>query len=368
VESSLEKGMSVFTEIKSLQNSFYSMSQRLRQFRQFIPDHILAVIETEVINKAIYIQEQKNQKGDVNSGSHLEKSHSVSDTRGTSTSTQMNNRGMVSNALTSGLMSGSVSILTIKFPNIISLLELYSAADIAETTKDMMNTLKEYLKESNGQLVTLNSSGALIVWNSFINQPDHRHRACRTARNCADAMLKLHKTWGEKGLPLLKTHLGISSGTVYFGNIGTDATKFFTVLGQPVLRSERLSESNARWGTQVICSEDIEDKVKEEFYFRPLGKTEDGIGIYELGESKNPDEWVSELQQTGHKWQSFCEAYTYFNKNLYDDAYLLFASYLDKHPEDVVAQKFVDECRSLVLPSSSPPREESGAISLDTTK
>lgn len=357
VERSLEKGMSVFTEIKSLQNSFYSMSQRLRQFRQFIPDHILAVIETEVIHKAIYIQEQRDAKNGVEPA-QADPSNSTS---GTSSSLHKLNRGMVSNALTSGLTSGSVSILTVHISNITSLLELYSAADIAETTKDMMNALKEYLKESNGQLVTLNSSGAVIVWNSFISQPDHRYRACKTARNCADAMAKLHITWAHKGLPPLQTHFGVSTGTVYFGNIGSDATKFFTVLGQPVLQSAKLSQLNCTYNTQVLCSEDVEEKVREEFYMRPIRKLdEDGTYIYELGEPKNPDEWVSELTPTTHKWQKFCEAFKLYDKYLFDDAYLMFVSYADQYPEDAVAQMFVEECRSHVLPSDKQP--ESGSL------
>jgi ankyrin repeat protein/class 3 adenylate cyclase len=361
VETDLAKGFSMFTEINSLQHSFNSMAARLKQFRSFIPSHILAVIDAEIgENKFTGATGASNQSKVPAFPSNDAASHSSShsDSRGTSVSSFVNTRGMVSRALKSKLSSGSITIMTIRISDLSEILEMYSSEDVSETTKDLINAIKTSIQESLGQLVTMSSKKVVIVWNSFIPQSDHRTRACRTAHSFMNNLEKIHTQWKQKNLPILKVYIGVCSGTVYFGNIGSDSTKFFTIIGKASKLSKVLCNRNKQWGTRVLVSEDIYDAVKEEFYFRPVERL-NNVMLHELGSPKHPDEWVDELNtvplnpddtnansKENDVWKEYREGYDLVEKNMYSQALQKFNVFLAKYPYDILTQKLMETCRT----------------------
>lgn len=358
VEKDLAKGFSMFTEIHSLQASFNSMAARLKQFRSFNPSHILAVIDAEIgENKSggATVNQSKVSGGPSNDAATHSSTHS--DSRGTSVSSFVNTRGMVSRALKSKLSSGSVTIMTIRISDLTEVLEMYSSEDVSETTKDLISAIKTSIQESSGQMVTMSSKKVVIVWNSFIPQSDHRSRACRTAHSLMDNLQKIHAQWNQKNLPILKVYIGICSGTVYFGNIGSDSTKFFTIIGKTSKLSKVLCNRNKQWGTHALVSEDIYDAVKDEFYLRPVERLNNAM-LHELGSPKHPDEWVDELNTVplnpndsnannkgNDVWRDYRDGYEFVEKSLYTQALQKLNTFLAKHPYDIMTQKLMETCR-----------------------
>ncbi len=94
-------------------------------------------------------------------------SDSISDTR--LSIANYHSRGLVKNALTAGLVSGSISVMTIKYTELLELLESYSPSEINETTKELLSLIKRHVIESNAQLVSHTSSKIVIAWNTMIS-------------------------------------------------------------------------------------------------------------------------------------------------------------------------------------------------------
>jgi len=324
------------------------MTARLKQFRQFIPAHILSVIEAEIG----FTKPDDKKKKDQQTPSIIGDDHHNSASDQISVSSGMYAKGMVNRALKSKLNSGCVSVMTIRFPDLEEILEQYSADDLSETTKDLFSATKKCVQESNGQLVNMNSKQCVIVWNSFINQSDHRLRACKTASQYVNEVSQLHKQWALKHLPILHIAIGISSGVVYYGNIGSDSTKFFTIIGGAHKESDELCSNNKHWGTQILISDDVYEHVRDEFYSRPIGnRFDDDVIMYELGDIKNTSEaWVDEISHGGKDnnpsdiWQAYREGYDLFHKDLYHEALQVFTNCLHKNPYDIVCQKMITQC------------------------
>jgi ankyrin repeat protein/class 3 adenylate cyclase len=346
VEKTLKEG-SFFSEIKSLQQSFKSMTIRLKQFRNFIPDHILAVIEAEVgstENKPQYLELQST-------GSSEKKTQSGSATA--SISDGLKQKNIVNKALSSTLMSGAVTVMTVKFPDYAQILELYSAEDIDESSKELLSKFMDIIRIAKGQFVSIDSSKAVIAFNTFIKQSDHRIRACRVARTCLEALSKLQVEWKKTNLPILDVSIVISSGNLYYGNMGSNSMKYFTLIGSAVKRGSKMCKMCATWGAQILIDEKVAESTKEDFRMRPLqllqaNEDEKGVLIYELGEVKPADAWANDLGESkdgSNIWKAYCDAFDMFQSGRFEEAYELFVQYLQNHPSDTPAQNMLGICK-----------------------
>jgi adenylate cyclase len=100
-------------------------------------------------------------------------------------------------------------------------------------------------------------------------------------------MRELNREWSERGLPQLRTRIGINTGGVVAGNMGTDTIFNFTVLGDAVNLASRLEGANKAYGTLVIVGESTWSRVSQHFEGRELdwirvkGRSQP-VAIYEL--------------------------------------------------------------------------------------
>jgi hypothetical protein len=352
VEEDLKR-MSFFTEVKSLQQAFKSMVQRLKQFRNFIPDHILAVIEEEVnannpnANRRELLTASTTQSSEDGKKTPPSEpaTESISGTSGTS-------RNMVNKALNSTLTSGVVSVMTIKLPDLELVLDQYDAIDIDVTMKELLSRFMDIIKISKGQFVSFTSSTTVVAWNTFIRQSDHKTRAAKAAKNCMAALKKLHAEWKEKGLPLLDVSIGIASANCHYGNVGSNQMKWFTLIGPAANRSAKMCKHGQEWGVQIVCDNSIYDHVKDDYYTRPLTTITDSRGnnvlVHELGDTKAADAWASEINEKDDNniWRVYNDAYSLFQQGMYDDAHESFVKFMEKYPLDVAAQNMLIHCKA----------------------
>jgi class 3 adenylate cyclase len=359
VEQDLTQTKSSFTEVKRLQQSLYAMNTRLKQFKSFIPDHILSIIEAEVregkqVKAAAATKDHHSSSASDKGSDKRSQSDTPSDSRGSSVSIH-EGKTSVNNTLTSGLNSGIVTVMAVQFPDFDALLEHYAATDILEASKDLFAVLRNCVRVSNGQFVNISSDKSLVCWNSFIPQADHRGRACRTARSCLESVKKLHEQWTKNSLPLLNISIAICSGPVLFGNLGTDKFLFFSIIGKAPMRSEKMCYLNTEWGTRIVCSDDVFQSAKEDFHLRPITRLIDdkAIMVYELGEHKASDEWINEMDtqvvQLVNPWVVYQQAYDLYEKQQYDLAIEKFTEHLEKNPDDIVVQKLIAQCREEII-------------------
>jgi len=91
----------------------------------------------------------------------------------------------------------------------------------------------------------------------------------------------------RRGAPTLRVHMGIATGEVIVGTIGSAVSKSFTVIGDTVNVASRLVGANDVYGTRIVVSEDAVRLARQELEFRELdlitvvGRSEP-IRIFEL--------------------------------------------------------------------------------------
>ncbi|MCX6357586.1 MAG: adenylate/guanylate cyclase domain-containing protein [Candidatus Aureabacteria bacterium] len=128
---------------------------------------------------------------------------------------------------------------------------------------------------------------SLAVFGAPQPQPDHRDRAIRAALAMCRALAEFNAEQGEDGQPELAVGMGVHSGLVLAGNIGTANKIEYTMIGDPVNVAQRLEEIIIEKGTPLICSGATLGPYKQRYPHEPLGIVQvrgrtDTIDIYSL--------------------------------------------------------------------------------------
>ncbi|MCW5771939.1 MAG: hypothetical protein KIT16_09915 [Rhodospirillaceae bacterium] len=148
----------------------------------------------------------------------------------------------------------------------------------------------------------------MAFWNAPTRNEEHALAACRCALDCMTAMAKLRED-GHDGAPALPFNLriGLNTGRVIVGNIGSDEKIEYTVIGDPVNLANRLEALNKNYGTGILIGQTTYEEVKYDVVARRIDSVavrgrEVPSNVYELlalAEDQSPKgwEWVATYER-----------------------------------------------------------------------
>jgi len=145
---------------------------------------------------------------------------------------------------------------------------------------------KEIFSE-HGTIDKFIGDSVMAFWGAPLPDPEHALRACRAALAMQAALKNLNQDLAAGGYPVLSARIGINTGGVVAGNIGSEDLFNYTVLGDAVNLASRLEGVNKEFGTSIMISEYVYEKVRELVEVRPLGRIrvrgrQEDVAIYEL--------------------------------------------------------------------------------------
>jgi adenylate cyclase len=112
----------------------------------------------------------------------------------------------------------------------------------------------------------------MALFGAPLDDPDHADHAVQAALEMIEALRQLNADWQAQGHPALDIGIGINSGPMIAGNIGSEAIMSYTVIGDAVNLGSRLESLNKQYGTHVIISEATRARLKQPVALRPLGE------------------------------------------------------------------------------------------------
>jgi adenylate cyclase len=112
----------------------------------------------------------------------------------------------------------------------------------------------------------------MALFGAPVDDPDHADHAVQAAIDMVEELRRLNTQWQAEGRPPLDIGIGINTGPMIAGNIGSEAIMSYTVIGDAVNLGSRLESLNKQYGTHVIISEATRARLKQAHTIRPLGE------------------------------------------------------------------------------------------------
>ena len=187
---------------------------------------------------------------------------------------------------------------------------------------------------------------------AFFSGPKKEINACKAAMEIRKAMYREKQAALEEGVDSISIGIGINSGSVVFGSVGSETRKDFTSIGDTVNLAARLESANKEYGSKAIISEAVYEKLNGSFVCRELdfvtvkGKTEP-VRIYEILQAKEAaTEKILDLKRT------FETGLSYYRKRKWDNAEKYFSDNIEKY-NDAPSKVFLKRVNHYQV---SPPK------------
>ena len=107
-----------------------------------------------------------------------------------------------------------------------------------------------------------------VKFRAPVPKPDDAQRAVRAAVRMRGALVTLNERLATRGIAPLRTGIGLHTGEVIAGNIGSEARMEYTVIGDAVNLASRLESATKELGVDVLISEDTAALLGPEFALR----------------------------------------------------------------------------------------------------
>jgi len=159
--------------------------------------------------------------------------------------------------------------------------------EISHLLNIYLSEMTKIIFDQQGTIDKFIGDAIMAFWGVPLPDDDHAFHACTAALEMQRRLKEMRRNMALQGYPELFVRIGINTGMVIAGNMGSHELFDYTVLGDTVNVASRLEGANKEFGTSIIISASVFEKVKDSVRVRLLGmvtvkgKTE-GVIIYEL--------------------------------------------------------------------------------------
>ena len=217
--------------------------------------------------------------------------------------------------------------------------------------------------KNSGVLDKYIGDAVMAFWGAPLNEIGHAYLACKTAMEMQEEIIKLQKDWRKVGITQFNVRIGINTGDMVVGNMGSDTRFDYTLVGDNVNLGSRLEGINKIYGTNLIISEATYSQINKPIVVRFLdtvvvkGKNK-SMGIYEFRKFGAADEKENIFLN------EFEKARKLYEKGEFKKALLSFKEVLKLYHDDSVTRLYISRCASLI---ENPPKKWDG-VYLATSK
>jgi len=254
-------------------------------------------------------------------------------------------------------LGGEEKVLTAMFADIrgfTSISEGMSPGALVDLLNEYLSEMTEVIFRSWGTLDKYIGDAIMAFWGAPYPQLDHAQRACHAALEMLDTLAVLQRKWESEGRPRINIGIGVHTGPMLVGNMGSRRRFNFTIMGDNVNLASRLEGLNKQFGTRLIVSENTHQIVSDQVVSRELdlirvkGKTKP-VTIYELLGRVGDGERFRNLLDRFH------EALEAYRSGQWETAIGQFGELLRDYPDDGPTRVFIQRCWDLI---ETPPEED----------
>jgi adenylate cyclase len=266
-------------------------------------------------------------------------------------------------------LGGEERVITVLFSdiqNFTSISEKMPAAALVNLLNRYLTEMTDIVLAEGGVIDKYQGDAVMAEFGVPIAVENHADRAVRTGLKMQRRLEDLRRSWDQSGLPMLHCRIGINTGPMIVGNMGSSRILDYTVIGDAVNLASRLEGANKRYGTFLMISEFTRRSLSPgAFRMRVLdvikvkGKSEP-VKVFEVYAESNdavaPDD--------ARYFQSYEEGFEVYLARDFGRARDRLQAALSLRPDDIAAKEILSRMDALD-PERLPP-DWDGSIALTT--
>lgn len=263
---------------------------------------------------------------------------------------------------TLGGRKNEMTVLFSDLTNFTDLSEQLPPVRLLEILSHYFTEMGLVIQEHQGLIDKFIGDAIMAFWGAPDPLKEHAKAACTTALAMQERFSTLTQHWKISNMPFISQRIGINTGEMIVGNIGSPTRMQYTVIGDAVNLGSRLEGLNKFYGTRILVNETTARLASPTFIFRPLdwvfvkGRHQTSL-IYELVAS------AEKISPEMHKAIDLYEQglYLYRNREFikaaqkFEEAHEAFAS--NDKPSALMAER----ARNYVL---HPPADDWSGVTL----
>jgi adenylate cyclase len=266
-------------------------------------------------------------------------------------------------------LGGEKKVCTVMFTDVVGF------TTIAEqlTPEALVSLLNQYLTEMtntvfnyDGMLDKYEGDAIMAVFGAPVSHGNHALNCCGAAIQMQDQLIRLRQLWAKQGRPQLHARIGINTGPMVVGNMGSENRFDYTVMGDPVNLGARLESANKQYGTFLMIGETTYEMAKEDLIVRELdlvrvkGKTEPAkvfelVGLKEKGIPEKKQQIIT----------TFNQGFECYLAQKWDDAIEHFNKAIAVNPNDGPSRSYIKRCEQF---KRYPPGDNWDGVFILATK
>jgi adenylate cyclase len=276
---------------------------------------------------------------------------------------------LVRRVLASGLtpkIGGARQDVTIMFTDITNFSQLAAVTapeELMARTSLYFDELSTGISAHGGVIDKYIGDSVMALWNAPQDDTEHVAHACRAALACRERLEAFNHRLAQQSIAPIGTRFGLHTGEAIVGNVGSVERINFTAIGSVVNLAARIEGLNKIYGTTILVSGAIEERISHRFVFRYIDRVLPAgakipIEIHELlGEA-----------QSGEKVSLFRDAWNaamaLWLERRWTDAERAFAK-IAETCDDPAARLFESRCHEF---SKVPPPADWDGVNVYTNK
>ncbi len=259
--------------------------------------------------------------------------------------------------------SRDMSVLFSDVRGFTSISETLEPSELTQLMNEFLTPITRIIHEYRGTIDKYMGDAVMAFWGAPLRDEDHAQHALEAAMAMVQAMQQVTTDFAAKGWPAIKVGIGISSGHMNVGNMGSEFRMAYTVMGDVVNLGSRLEGQTKSYGAEIIIAQETADKVtgillRELDLIRVKGKLVP-ITIYEP--LCRLDDATPEQLEAVEKYH---QALALYREKAFTEALSIFEFLHEKQPS-MLYQLYMERIHAFI---ETPPPADWDGVFIATTK
>jgi|CXWL01.1.fsa_nt_gi adenylate cyclase len=242
-------------------------------------------------------------------------------------------------------LGGEKREITVLFSDVAGFTDIserLSPENLVQFLNRYLSAMTNTIRANRGNVNKYLGDGIMAMFGAPLKESNHATLACLSALAMQAQLEQLRETWIAEGYPSITARIGISTGDLIVGNVGSSERVEYTAIGDTVNLASRLEGANKPFQTKIMIGPRTYRLAKDDIEARPIGLIrvqgkKEPVYVYELLAQ------VGRLDPIRQAWLPiYKEGVNAYHNRLFDKAKECFEQVLSQEPNDGPTKAFLE--------------------------